>query len=50
MKAKKLQDEIVIGVFSSSSPISATIPTRYDRGIAYLQTKGIKIIHGNLYR
>lgn len=32
MKARKLKDDITIGVFSSSSPISATVPVRYERG------------------
>ena len=36
MKAGKLNGQITIGVFSSSSPVSATVPVRYDRGIEYL--------------
>ena len=50
MKAKRLNDQITIGVFSSSSPISATVPIRYERGIQYLQSKGYKVISGQLYR
>lgn len=49
MKAKRIQGQLTIGIFSSSSPISATIPTRYNRGKAYLQSKGIRIIDGSLY-
>lgn len=49
MKAKKLKDEITIGVFSSSSPISASVPIRYERGIEYLQSKGFQVINGLLY-
>ena len=50
MKARKLKDDITIGVFSSSSPISATVPVRYERGVKYLEFKGYKIINGQLYR
>lgn len=39
----------MIGVFSSSSPISATVPVRYDRGTAYLEAKGYRICHGTLF-
>lgn len=38
-----------IGIFSSSSPISATVPVRYERGKAYLQSKGYTVIDGALY-
>lgn len=48
MKSKKLNGEITIGVFSPSSPISATVPIRYERGIQYLQKKGYKIVNGQL--
>ena len=48
MKVRKLNGEITIGVFSPSSPISATIPIRYERGIQYLQSKGYKIVNGKL--
>lgn len=33
MKAKILEKDIIVGVFSSSSPISATVPVRYKRGV-----------------
>lgn len=49
MKAKKLDHHLTIGVFSSSSPISATVPVRYNRGKEYLSSKGIRIIDGNLF-
>lgn len=49
MKAKKLGKNPVIGIFSSSSPISATVPVRYERGVRYLESKGYKVIHGQLY-
>lgn len=49
MKAKKSHSEITIGVFSSSSPISATVPVRYERGIEYLRSKGYTVINGQLY-
>lgn len=49
MKAKKPGSSPVIGVFSSSSPISATVPVRYERGVAYLRSKGCKVINGQLY-
>ena len=48
MKAAKLKNNITIGVFSSSSPISATVPIRYNRGKAYLESKGIRVINGQL--
>jgi len=50
MKAKKLDGKTTIGVFSSSSPISATVPVRYERGAAYLEDKGFQIVHGTLYK
>lgn len=37
-----------IGVFSPSSPISATVPIRYQRGKAYLEERGFKVIDGCL--
>ena len=49
MKANRLNDNLTIGVFSSSSPISATVPTRYNRGKEYLKSKGIVVVDGNLY-
>lgn len=50
MKNKKLKDKLTIGVFSSSSPISATVPVRYKRGKEYLQSKGIDVVDGILYK
>lgn len=50
MKPKKLNNNFNIGIFSSSSPISATVPTRYERGKQYLISKGITVIDGSLYR
>ncbi len=49
MKAGKLKGNLTIGVFSSSSPISATVPVRYNRGKEYLTSKGIRILDGNLF-
>lgn len=48
MKAKQINGSLTIGIFSSSSPISATVPVRYNRGKEYLASKGIRIIDGNL--
>ena len=48
MKAPKPIDKPTIGVFSSSSPISATVPVRYSRGKAYLKSKGFRVIDGAL--
>lgn len=45
MKAK---GDLTIGVFSSSSPISATTPVRYERGKEFLINKGFRIIDGTL--
>lgn len=50
MKPQKLTAPVKVGVFSSSSPISATVPVRYDRGKAYLESKGIEVVDGSLYR
>ncbi len=49
MKARISPDKKCIGVFSSSSPISATTPVRYERGKAYLEGKGFKVVNGKLY-
>lgn len=38
-----------VGVFSPSSPISATVPARYERGKAYLESRGIRVKDGMLY-
>ena len=48
MKAIKPGEKITIGVFSSSSPISATVPVRYNRGKAYLESKGFRVVDGSL--
>ena len=48
MKAKRISEKAGIGIFSSSSPISATVPERYFRGAKYLEEKGFRIIHGSL--
>ncbi len=50
MKANTIKDKLTIGVFSSSSPISATVPIRYQRGVEYLKDKGFSIVNGNLYK
>ncbi len=49
MKVKRINDDLTIGVFSSSSPISATVPIRYNRGKEYLRSKGIRIVDGKLF-
>ena len=49
MKAPKLTKDFTVGVFSSSSPVSATVPIRYNRGKEYLLSKGIHVIDGNLF-
>lgn len=49
MKAKKMTGNLTIGVFSSSSPISATVPVRYQRGKEYLLAKGMRVVDGNLF-
>ena len=48
MKAGELNGQITIRVFSSSSPVSAADPVRYDRGIEYLKSRGYEMIHGSL--
>lgn len=42
MKAGRISEKGIIGVFSSSSPVSATVPIRYERGKKYLENKGFK--------
>ncbi|WP_105616345.1 S66 family peptidase [Vallitalea okinawensis] len=37
-----------IGIFSPSSPITNTVPTRFERAKKYLENKGYNIIEGNL--
>lgn len=49
MKAIKPEGRISIGVFSSSSPISVTVPVRYARGKAYLESKGFRVVDGSLH-
>lgn len=49
MKARKPSRGCTIGVFSASSPISATVPARYNRGKAYLEAKGFRILDGALH-
>lgn len=49
MKPLKITNPVKIGVFSASSPISATVPSRYERGKAYLQSNGIEVVDGSLY-
>lgn len=49
MKAKKVDKNFAIGIFSSSSPVSVTVPMRYNRGKEYLISKGIRIIDGELF-
>ena len=49
MKASKPLSPVSIGVFSSSSPVSATVPSRYTRGKAYLESKGFRVVDGMLY-
>lgn len=41
--------KLTIGVFSASSPISATVPVRYERGKAYLESKGFRVVDGSLF-
>lgn len=48
MKAKRPEGSIGVGVFSASSPISATVPVRYERGAQFLAEKGFRVIHGSL--
>ena len=49
MKASAIQVPTTIGVFSASSPISATVPVRYERGQHFLEEKGYTIQNGLLY-
>lgn len=49
MKANVPGRDLTIGVFSPSSPISATTPVRYERGVHYLQSRGYNVVHGSLY-
>lgn len=49
MKAKLQTGEITVGIFSASSPISATTPVRYNRGKAYLEARGLRVVDGALH-
>lgn len=49
MKLPACPKKPVIGVFSPSSPISAAVPVRYERGKAYLQARGFEVVDGALY-
>lgn len=49
MKANKVSHDLTIGIFSASSPVSATVPARYKRGKEYLASKGFRIVDGKLY-
>ena len=49
MKLNKVRFPATVGVFSPSSPISASVPVRYARGKAYLESKGLRVIDGSLY-
>ena len=48
MKASKPIMPAAVGVFSASSPVSASVPTRYARGKAYLENRGFRVIDGSL--
>lgn len=49
MKARKVEGPVTVGVFSSSSPVSANAPGRYLRGKRYLEDKGFRVVDGALY-
>lgn len=44
----KLNKGDKIGIFSSSSPITATSPKRFSRAKVYLENKGFEIVEGSL--
>lgn len=44
----KLKKGDAIGIFSPSTPITAYTPKRFERGVKYLEDKGLKIIKGSL--
>lgn len=48
MLAPKLKAGDTIAVFSPSSPATATAPTRYARGRAFLESKGFRVKEGAL--
>lgn len=45
---EKLKLGEAIGIFSPSSPVTYTVPKRFERGKKYLQNKGFKIVEGSL--
>ncbi|GAA0179588.1 hypothetical protein SH2C18_24290 [Clostridium sediminicola] len=45
---KKLEIGDCIGIFSPSSPITYTMPKRFERAKTFLEAKGFKIIEGSL--
>lgn len=47
-KIEKLKKGDIIGIFSPSSPITFTCPKRFERGKKYLESKGFKILEGDL--
>lgn len=48
MVPPKLRPGDTIAVFSPSSPITATVPSRYLRGKAYLEARGFRVVEGCL--
>lgn len=49
MNLSPLRSPVTVGVFSPSSPVSSTAPTRYDRGKRFLQAHGLRVKDGALY-
>lgn len=49
MKAPPLFHPAKIGIFSASSPVSATVPVRYSRGKQFLESKGFTVVDGSLF-
>lgn len=47
-KIQSLKKGDYIGIFSPSSPITCACPKRFERGKKYLESKGFKILEGNL--
>lgn len=47
-KIEKIKKGDFIGIFSPSSPITYTCPKRFERAKEYLESKGFKILEGNL--
>ena len=46
--APKLKKGDAIGIFSPSSPATATAPVRYERAKAFLKEKGFRLVEGSL--